>query len=59
VRERPQLTRVQFAIHYGVKIETPGNRDSGKREPDTTVRIHAPELQEQAFAPATARRIQP
>jgi len=57
LRERLSLTREQFAIRYGLEIETLRNWETGKRQPDTTARSYlkaisnAPELIEQAYAP--------
>jgi putative transcriptional regulator len=55
LRERLQLTREQFAIRYGLEVETLRNWETGKREPDTTARSYlraianAPELIELAY----------
>ena len=38
LRERLRLTREQFAIPYGLEVETLRNWETGKREPDTTAR---------------------
>jgi putative transcriptional regulator len=38
LRERLGLTREQFALHYGLEVETLRNWETGKREPDTTAR---------------------
>jgi putative transcriptional regulator len=60
LRERLQLTREQFAIRYGLEVETLRNWETGKREPDTTARSYlraianAPEQVEQAYASAPA-----
>jgi putative transcriptional regulator len=60
LRERLQLTREQFAIRYGLEVETLRNWETGKREPDTTARSYlraianAPEDVEQAYAPTPA-----
>jgi putative transcriptional regulator len=57
LRDRLNLTREQFAIRYGIEIETLRNWETGKRQPDTTARSYlkaisnAPELIEQAYAP--------
>ncbi len=57
LRERLDLTREQFAVRYGLEIETLRNWETGKREPDTTARSYlraianAPEQVEQAYAP--------
>jgi len=56
LRERLDLTREQFAIRYGLEVETLRNWETGKREPDTTARSYlraianAPEPVEQAYA---------
>ena len=56
LRERLDLTRDQFAIRYGLEVETLRNWETGKREPDTTARSYlraianAPEIVEQAYA---------
>jgi putative transcriptional regulator len=56
LRERLQLTREQFAIRYGLEVETLRNWETGKREPDTTARSYlraianAPEQLELAYA---------
>lgn len=60
LRERLNLTREQFAIRYGLEIETLRNWETGKRQPDTTARSYlraisnAPEHVEQAYAPTPA-----
>jgi putative transcriptional regulator len=60
LRERLELTREQFAIRYGLEVETLRNWETGKREPDTTARSYlraisnAPEHVEQAYAPTPA-----
>lgn len=60
LRERLRLTREQFAIRYGLEVETLRNWETGKREPDTTARSYlraianAPEPVEQAYAPTPA-----
>ena len=57
LRERLGLTREQFALHYGLEVETLRNWETGKREPDTTARSYlraianAPESVEEAYAP--------
>jgi putative transcriptional regulator len=54
---RPRLTREQFAVRYGLEVETVRNWETGKREPDTTARSYlrvianAPEHVEEAYAP--------
>jgi putative transcriptional regulator len=55
LRERLNLTREQFAIRYGMEVETLRNWETGKRAPDTTARsylrvIAAPDAVEQAYA---------
>ncbi|WP_239992401.1 helix-turn-helix domain-containing protein [Rhodopila globiformis] len=56
LRERLNLTREQFAICYGLEVETLRNWETGKREPDTTARSYlraiasAPEAVELAYA---------
>jgi putative transcriptional regulator len=56
LRERLALTREQFAIRYGLEVETLRNWETGKREPDTTARSYlrvianAPEAVEEAYA---------
>jgi putative transcriptional regulator len=58
LRERLRLTREQFAMRYGLEVETLRNWETGKREPDTTARSYlrvianAPEEVEQAYLPA-------
>jgi len=58
LRERLKLTREQFAVRYGLEVETLRNWETGKREPDTTARSYlrvianAPEAVEQAYATA-------
>ena len=60
LRERLELTREQFAIRYGLEVETLRNRETGKREPDTTARgylraiANAPEAVERACLPTAA-----
>jgi putative transcriptional regulator len=57
LRERLDLTREQFAMRYGLEVETLRNWETGKREPDTTARSYlraianAPESVERAYAP--------
>lgn len=57
LRERLRLTREQFAIRFGLEVETVRNWETGKREPDTTARSYLraisndPELVERAYAP--------
>ncbi len=56
LRERLHLTREQFAIRYGLEVETIRNWETGKREPDTTARSYlraisnAPERVNEAYA---------
>lgn len=56
LRERLDLTREQFAIRYGLEVETLRNWETGKREPDMAARSYlraianAPEPVEQAYA---------
>ncbi len=56
LRERLDLTREQFAIRYGLELETVRNWEIGKREPDTTARSYLraiandPEHLERAYA---------
>jgi putative transcriptional regulator len=56
LRERLRLTREQFAVRYGLEVETLRNWETGKREPDTTARSYlraicnAPEEVERAYA---------
>ena len=60
LRERLELTREQFAIRYGLEVETLRNWETGKREPDMAARSYlraianAPEPVEQAYAPTPA-----
>ena len=57
LRERLRLTREQFAIRYGMEVETIRNWETGKRPPDRTARSYLraisndPEHVEQAYAP--------
>lgn len=57
LRERLGLTREQFAIRFGLEVETVRNWETGKREPDTTARSYLrvisndPESVERAYAP--------
>lgn len=56
LRERLCLTREQFALRYGLEVETLRNWESGKREPDTTARSYlraianAPDAVERAYS---------
>jgi putative transcriptional regulator len=40
LRERLGLTREQFALRFGLEIETLRNWETGKREPDSTARSY-------------------
>ena len=40
LRERLRLTREQFAVRYGLEVETLRNWETGKREPDNTARSY-------------------
>jgi len=40
LRDRLRLTREQFALRYGLEVETLRNWETGKREPDTTARSY-------------------
>src|ERR1700712_1763863 len=57
LRERLGLTREQYAIRYGMEVETIRNWETGKRPPDRTARSYLqaisndPEHVEQAYAP--------
>lgn len=57
LRERLGLTREQFALRFGLEIETVRNWEIGRREPDTTARSYLrviendPEHVERAYAP--------
>jgi putative transcriptional regulator len=56
LRERLGLTREQFALRFGLEVETVRNWESGRREPDMTARSYlrvianAPEDVERAYA---------
>ncbi len=56
LRDRLGLTREQFALRYGLEVETLKNWETGKRDPDTAARsyLHVisidPERVEQAYA---------
>ncbi len=58
LRDRLRLTREQFALRYGLEVETLRNWETGKREPDTTARSYlrvianAPELVANAWEAA-------
>ena len=61
LRGRLGLTREQFALRYGLEVETLKNWETGKREPDTAARsyLHVisidPKRVEQAYAqPSTS-----
>lgn len=62
LRERLGLTREQFAIRFGLEVETVRNWEMGRREPDTTARSYLrvisndPEHVEQAYAPTPGPR---
>jgi putative transcriptional regulator len=55
IRKRLGLSREQFALRYGLEVETIRNWETGKREPDTTARSYLraisndPEQVEQAY----------
>ena len=57
IRERIGLTREQFALRYGLEVETIRNWESGKRDMDAAARSYLkviandPERVEQIFAP--------
>ncbi len=57
LRERLQLSREQFALRYGLEVETLRNWETGRRELDAAARSYlraisnAPERVEQAYAP--------
>jgi putative transcriptional regulator len=40
LRQRLGLSREQFALRYGLEVETLRNWENGKREPDTTARSY-------------------
>jgi putative transcriptional regulator len=52
-----KLTREQFAVRYGLDVETVRDWETGEREPDTTARgclraiSNDPEGVERAYAP--------
>jgi putative transcriptional regulator len=56
IRKHLGLSREQFALRYGLEVETIRNWETGKREPDTTARSYLraiandPERVEQAYA---------
>lgn len=58
IRKRLGLSREQFALRYGLEVETIRNWETGKREPDTTARSYLraisndPERVEKAYARA-------
>ncbi|MGA8197873.1 MAG: transcriptional regulator [Acetobacteraceae bacterium] len=60
LRHRLGPSREQFVTRFGLEVETLGNWEIGRREPDTTARsyLHAiandPERVEQAYAPTQA-----
>lgn len=55
--ERLRLSHEQFALHYGLEVETLRNWETGRRELDAADRsclraiANAPERVEQAYAP--------
>ena len=57
LRERLQLSREQFALCYGLEVETLRNWETGRRELDAAAQSYlraianAPERVEQAYAP--------
>ena len=57
LRERLHLSREQFALRYGLEVETLRNWETGRRELDAAARSYlraisnAPERVEQAYAP--------
>jgi putative transcriptional regulator len=61
LREDLKLTREQFALRYGIELETVRNWEVNKRVPDTTARSYLraiandPEHIEQAYAPTPKR----
>lgn len=58
LRQRLGLTREQFALRFGLEVETLRNWELGRREPDATARSYLkaiendPERVEQAYAPS-------
>jgi DNA-binding transcriptional regulator YiaG len=63
IRKHLGLSREQFALRYGLEVETIRNWETGKREPDTTARSYLraiandPEKVERAYAqPAVTAR---
>jgi putative transcriptional regulator len=62
LRERLGLTRQQFALRYGLEVETVRNWEAGRREVDAAARSYlraisnAPELVESAYAPTPDMR---
>jgi putative transcriptional regulator len=58
IRKRLGLSREQFALRYGLEVETIRNWETGKREPDTTARSYLraisndPERVERAYVQA-------
>jgi putative transcriptional regulator len=60
LRRRLGLTREQFAIRYGLDVETVRNWEAGRREPDRTARSYLiaiandPARVAQAYAPTPA-----
>ncbi len=61
LREDLKLTREQFALRYGIELETVRNWEVNKRVPDTTARSYLraiandPEHIEQAYGPTPKR----
>jgi putative transcriptional regulator len=57
LRERLGLTREQFALRYGMEVDTIRNWETGKRTPDTTAQSYLraisndPQQVEEAYAP--------
>ena len=40
IRERLELTREQFALHYGLKLDAVRNWEHGRRKPDTAAQSY-------------------
>ena len=40
IRERLRLTQEQFALHFGIELDTIRNWEQGRREPDATARSY-------------------
>ncbi len=57
LRRRLGLSREQFAVRFGLEVETVRNWEMGRRQPDTTARSYLqaiandPEQVERAYAP--------